>query len=310
MIELRELTKHFGAMTAVDRLSFRVERGEAMGFIGPNGAGKTTTIRMLATLLQPDSGTATIDGLDVVRDREQVRGLLGYMPDVFGLYEQMQVWEYLDFCACAHRIPYRQRRGLIGDVLELVDLQDKREADVATLSRGMTQRLLLAMTLIHDPQVLLLDEPASGLDPRSRVEIRQLLQELCRMNKTLFISSHILSELAEICTRVAIIDQGRLVIAGSLAEIAATLGESQRLLVRVSERGAEACELLQSCEGVRSAQLVGHDITVIFSGGDEVQQRLLARLVERGFPVLSFSRQDTSLEDLYMRVVQTVEGAG
>ena len=277
---------------------------------GPNGAGKTTTIRMLATLLKPDAGTATINGLDVVRDHEQVRGLLGYMPDAFGLYEQMQVWEYLDFFACAHRIPYRQRSGLIGDVLELVDLQDKRQADVATLSRGMTQRLCLAMTLIHDPQVLLLDEPASGLDPRSRVEMRQLLQELCRMNKTLLISSHILSELAEICTRVAIIDHGRLIIAGSPQEISAGLGEQQRLLVRVAERAAEACAVLAACAEVQSVERADSDITVVFAGGEEVQQRLLGMLMEQGFPLLSFVRQDLSLEDLYMRVVQRAEGAG
>jgi ABC-2 type transport system ATP-binding protein len=308
MVELHGLTKRFGSLAAVDDLSFTVERGDAFGFIGPNGAGKTTTLRMLATLLLPDAGTATINGYDIVKDSDQVRSSLGYMPDFFGVYDEMRVWEYLDFFAAAYRVPHRQRAGLIGDVLELVELTDKREVYVEALSRGMKQRLCLAKALLHDPEVLLLDEPASGLDPRSRIEMRQLLQELCKMDKTIIISSHILTELAELCNKVAIIERGRLVMAGALDEISAKLRGGRRLIVRVTDRGEETCRFLSGCQGVQQSEIADGQIIVTFTGSPEQQHQLLATLISRGFPVESFSEEVTGLEDMYMKLTEKEQG--
>ena len=200
ILQTQNLTKRYGKFTAVDALSLEVEQGSIYGFVGPNGAGKTTTMRMLTTLLQPTTGEAFVAGYSVRRQPKAVRRVIGYMPDFFGVYDDMTVWEYLDFFAACYEIPEAQRRGLIGDLLELVDLAHRRDDQVDTLSRGMKQRLCLARTLAHDPQVLILDEPASGLDPRARVEIRALLAELSRMGKTIFFSTHILADVAEICT--------------------------------------------------------------------------------------------------------------
>jgi len=306
MIEINGLTKRFGDLTAVDNISFRVERGDAFGFVGPNGAGKTTTIRMLATLLQPDSGTATINGYSVLKDTDEVRAAIGYMPDFFGVYDDMKVWEYLDFFASAYRVPRARRPGLIADVLELTDLSGKRDAYVDTLSRGMKQRLCLAKTLVHDPEVLLLDEPASGLDPRARIEIRQLLQELVKMDKTILISSHILPELSELCNKVAIIEGGKLVMAGDVKEIAAQLEGGRRLLVRVAERAQDACRFLGQRPDVVGAELVEQWIECVYTGDPQRQHEVLAALVQAGFKVQSFAEQAANLETLYMRLTRGV----
>ncbi|MGD9494904.1 MAG: ABC transporter ATP-binding protein [Armatimonadota bacterium] len=301
MIEIRGLTKRYGRITAVDNLWLTVERGDAMGFIGPNGAGKTTTIRMLATLLRPDGGTALVGGHDILREPEQVRACMGYMPDFFGVYEDMMVWEYLDFFAAAHRVPRSRRPGLIRDVLELTDLSDRREDSVNSLSRGMKQRLCLAKTLVHDPDVLLLDEPASGLDPRARMEVRELLRELCKLEKTLLISSHILPELAGLCNKIAIIEQGQLVTAGSVEAISAQLAGGTRLIVQVVERCAEACGLLQSLPAI--AQAVERDgrIEAIYQGAEGLEHEVLAALVAAGFQVRGFQEEEIDLETIYVR---------
>src|SRR5437870_3297423 len=207
MIELINFSKRYGDLLAVDKLSMKIERGEIFGFIGPNGAGKSTTIRFLATLLRPTEGEGMIAGHSVTRDPLGVRRVIGYMPDSFGVYDGMRVWEFLDFFAVAYQVPRSRRRQVIGDVLELLDLTHKRDSYVNGLSRGMKQRLCLAKTLVHDPPVLILDEPASGLDPRARLEMKALLKELQAMGKTILISSHILSELADTCTSVGIIER-------------------------------------------------------------------------------------------------------
>ena len=302
MIEVRGLTKRFGTLTTVDEVFFTVDRGDAFGFIGPNGAGKTTTIRMLATTLQPDSGTVTINGHDIAQDPAAVRACVGYMPDFFGVYDDMKVWEYLDFFGAAYRVPWQRRPGLIGDVLELTDLSDKRDEYVDALSRGMKQRLCLAKTLIHDPDVLLLDEPASGLDPRARIEIRQLLQQLCKMDKTVLISSHILRELADLCNKIGIIEQGRLVMAGSVEEISAQLAGGKTLIIRTTNHLQEACDFLAGRPEVASAEIVEEVIEAIYQGEPDQQHRLLSALVEAGFQVESFAEQETSLETLYMQL--------
>src|SRR5436853_3212852 len=218
MIETRDLTKMYGDLYALNRLTLKLERGDVYGFIGPNGAGKTTTMRILATLLNPSWGEATVCGYSIYNGAKEIRRLIGYMPDFFGVYDDMKVIEYLEFFAAAYRIKGPERRKKCEQVLELVDLGYKRDALVTSLSRGMTQRLGLARVLLHEPQVLLLDEPASGLDPRARIEMRGLLKELRSMGKTILVSSHILPELADICNKIGIIERGQLLFDGDVNE--------------------------------------------------------------------------------------------
>src|SRR5437867_7711542 len=238
MLEVTHLRKEYRNLTAVKDLSFRLEQGDIFGFIGPNGPEKTTTIKILATLLRPTAGRAVIDGIDVVADPEAVRGIVGYMPDFFGVYDDIKVWEYLDFFAAAYKIPRDKRPRIIDDVLELTDLTVKKDSYVEELSRGMKQRLCLAKTLVHDPQVLLLDEPASGLDPRARIEIKELLKELKSMGKTIIISSHILPELADFCNKIGIIEQGELVVSGDVNEIIRQVSGHHTLEVRILDDDA------------------------------------------------------------------------
>jgi ABC-2 type transport system ATP-binding protein len=307
MIELKGLTKKFGNLVAVDDLSFTIEKGDAFGFVGPNGAGKTTTIRMIATLLQPDGGTASINGYDVVKDPDSVRASVGYMPDFFGVYDDMKVWEYLDFFAAAYRVPASRRPALIRDVLELTDLSHKREDYVDALSRGMKQRLCLAKTLVHDPEVLLLDEPASGLDPRARIEIRELLQELVKMDKTILISSHILPELAELCNKIGVIENGKMVLAGDVREISAQLAGGLRLDVRLRDRLQEGCDFLAGLPDIASAHLTEEGcVECIYRGAEGEQHAVLTALVTSGFQVLAFAEEAADLETLYMRITRGV----
>ena len=301
MIEINGLTKRFGALTAVDNIAFKIEKGDAFGFVGPNGAGKTTTIRMLATLLPPDAGAASINGHDIATDPEAVRACIGYMPDFFGVYDDMKVWEYLDFFAAAYRVPRPQRAGLIRDVLELTDLSNKRDEYVESLSRGMKQRLCLAKTLIHDPEVLLLDEPASGLDPRARIEIRELLQELVKMDKTILISSHILPELSELCNKIGVIEAGKIILAGSVKDISAQLAGGVRLVVKCASRLQEVGAFLDGRSDILRADLLEDRVEAVYQGppGDH-------DLVNAGFQVQSFAEEEADIESLYMRLTRGV----
>src|SRR5947208_10486594 len=233
LIQIRHLRKEYKELVAVKDLNLELEPGDIFGFIGPNGAGKTTTIKMLSTLLTPTAGRAMVDGIDVVRYPEQVRGIVGYMPDFFGVYDDIKVWEYLDFFAAAYRIPKDKRPQIIDDVLTLTDLNVKKDSYVESLSRGMKQRLCLAKTLVHDPKVLLLDEPASGLDPRARIEIKELLKELKAMGKTIIVSSHILPEMEEFCNKVGIIERGEMIVAGDVNTIARTVRGHQNISIAV-----------------------------------------------------------------------------
>src|SRR5918999_6012155 len=233
MIETRDLTKMYGDLYALNRLTLKLEKGDVYGFIGPNGAGKTTTMRILATLLQPTWGEATVCGYSIYNNPKEIRRAIGYMPDFFGIYDDMKVIEYLEFFAAAYRIKGPKRRQVCDEVLELVELGYKREALVTSLSRGMTQRLGLARVLLHDPQVLLLDEPASGLDPRARIEIRTLLKRLGTMGKTIMVSSHILPELADICNKVGIIERGELIVNASVEDVMKQVRRQTVLNVRV-----------------------------------------------------------------------------
>jgi len=313
IIETKNLTKRYGALVAVDSLSLNVEQGAIYGFVGPNGSGKTTTMRMLTTLLQPTSGEAWVAGSSVTREPRGVRRAIGYMPDFFGVYDDMKVWEYLDFFAACYEIPPATRVGLINDLLELVDLNHRREAMVDTLSRGMKQRLCLARTLAHDPQILILDEPASGLDPRARIEIRELLLELSRLGKTIFFSTHILADVAEICTQVGIVEAGRLVAQGSLEEMQRRLQPNRRLLITLLGRLDEARLALTGREGVvgvresaAPAGAAGVGLEVDFAGDDAAVSQLLGSLVAKGLPVLHFSESIHDLEDVFMQATKGI----
>src|SRR5918998_325984 len=270
MIEVMNFTKRYGDFVAVDDLSFTIGRGEIFGFIGPNGAGKSTTIRFLAALLRPTSGEGRIAGHSVVADPMSVRRVIGFMPDDFGVYDGMKVWEFLDFFAVAYEIPRAHRRKIIAQVLELLDLTHKRDDYVNGLSKGMKQRLCLAKTLVHDPPVLILDEPASGLDPRARLEMKALLSELKGMGKTILVSSHILSELADFCTSIGIIERGHLLAAGSIQEIQRQLRSHRVLRVRVLDDSTDrAPAILPDERRVRGVETFDHTLTAEFGGEDE-----------------------------------------
>src|SRR4026207_1426948 len=248
------LTRTYGAITALNALDLTINRGDLFGFIGSNGAGKTTTLRIIATFLAPSSGRAEVLGHDVVADADAVRHVIGYMPDFFGVYKDMEVTEYLDFFGACYKIPTAQREKTVSDVLELVGLSEKKGALIGALSRGMQQRLGLARVLIHDPQLLLLDEPASGLDPRARIEMMAILQELQKMGKTIIISSHILSELETLCNRVAIIEKGQLIYTGPVQGVRDQMSTGRVLWVRVSSDQNQAIELLKARSEVASAE--------------------------------------------------------
>jgi ABC-2 type transport system ATP-binding protein len=303
-IETRSLTRRFGKVIAVDDLNLNVPAGSLFGLIGPNGAGKTTTLRMLAGLLEPTAGEIVINGRVANHDWRQLRRQIGYMPDFFGVYEDMLVWEYLDFFARCYDLPAARRRQVTDELLELVDLAGKRDTYVQTLSRGMQQRLCLAHVLVHDPQVLLLDEPASGLDPRARVEMRELLRELGAMGKTIVVSSHILMELAELCDSVGIIEKGRLVASGRLDEIAREAKQGRRLRLKVISARDEAERVLRDQPGVGQVYEGNGFLEVEFLGDDEATAALLETLVARGVRVISFSEMTSDLEDVFLRLTK------
>ncbi len=300
------LVKRYDKTLAVAGLDLDVPPGEIFGLVGPNGAGKTTTLRMLATLLEPTAGDAEIAGASVRRNPNEVRRVIGFMPDVFGVYDDMKVWEYLDFFARCYGIPANRRRQMIADLLELVDLGDKRETYVQGLSRGMQQRLCLAHTLVHDPLVLLLDEPASGLDPRARVELRELLRELRSLGKTILISSHILPELEELCTSVAIVDRGQVLAQGRVSDIERRLRVGAVLRVRVLGEGdgIDAAQQHFAVQPFVASATVLDDgtIEIGFRGDDEASARLLASAVEAGLQIISFARAASDLEELFLQI--------
>lgn len=306
IVQTHGLVKRYDRTIAVAGLDLAIEAGEIFGLVGPNGAGKTTTLRMLATLLRPSAGNAEIDGWSVTRNADEVRRVIGFMPDVFGVYDDMKVWEYLDFFARCYGLPAAGRRRMIADLLELVDLGERRDDYVQTLSRGMEQRLCLAHALVHDPKVLLLDEPASGLDPRARVELRELLRELRALGKTILISSHILPELEELCTSVAIVDRGRVLVQGRVADIERRLRFGAVLRVRLLLEG-EALEAARdrfaADVDVASASILEDGtIEIGFRGDDEASARLLAESVSAGLPIVSFARAASDLEELFLQV--------
>ena len=307
MIEVRNFTKRYGEFVAVDDLSFTIREGEIFGFIGPNGAGKSTTIRFLATLLRPTTGEGYVAGHSVVDDPMAVRQVIGFMPDDFGVYDGMKVWEFLDFFAVAYKIPRGARKKIIAEVLELLDLTHKRDDYVNGLSKGMKQRLCLAKTLVHDPPVLILDEPASGLDPRARAEMKALLTELRKMGKTILVSSHILPELADFVTSIGIIERGRLLAAGSVQEIQRTLRGLRRLQIRVLDADIGRAEsVLRDSGCVRELASYDHTLTAELDGGDLEVSQVLQRLVGEGIAVRSFAEIEMTLDEVFMTVTKGI----
>lgn len=309
MLTLNELTKYYGSFIALDHLSLTIGDGELHGFVGPNGAGKTTTMRILSTLLSPTSGSATLCGVDVATKPKEIRMLMGYMPDFFGVYDRLKASEYLDFYARCYGFNYRDRMHMIDNLLELVNLTDKKDSYVDLLSRGMKQRLCLARALIHDPKLLILDEPASGMDPRARAEMKTILRTLKDLGKSVLISSHIMPELAEMCDSLTIIDHGKLVFTGSVDELSAHMSGNSPITVQLiddadSETIQKATSLLKEFPGVTG---IGQDdpksLSVIFEGSQEAQNELLRSLSAK-VPIIDFHRAPLNLEKVFMEVTQ------
>lgn len=304
MIELRGFGKDYGEFTAVENLDLKIEEGEMFGFIGPNGAGKSTSIRFLATLLRATRGDGTVNGYSVSEDPMNVRRSVGYMPDAFGVYDGMRVWEFLDFFAVAYKIGRTQRKQVIRDVLELLDLTYKRDDFVNGLSRGMKQRLCLAKTLVHDPPVLILDEPASGLDPRARVEVKALLKELRRMGKTILISSHILTELADCCTSIGIIERGKLLMHGPIDDVYRRIRGNQVVEARFGSNLDKGLSIIRSNPSVRDVQVDGSKINIEFDSAEHNPAKLLKSLIDNEVEVINFGQKDPNLEDVFMMVTK------
>lgn len=306
MIEIRDLTKRYGSFTALDHLNLTLEEGVVFGFVGANGAGKSTTFSILATLLSPTSGDAFINGKSVIKEPKEVRKQIGYMPDFFGVYDQLKVDEYLDFYGASYGIGVAERKVLIPQLLELVNLTSKRYEYVDLLSRGMKQRLCLARALIHDPKVLILDEPASGLDPRARVEMRDILRNLKSMGKTILISSHILPELAEMCDEIGVIDNGKLIAHGNVSSIHAQLQGEKRIVIKVTDRVNEVRAFLEEDPLISSIDVIDNRLEIAFNyrGTDADQVALLKKAMLANLPIYALSEEEKDLEDVFMAITK------
>lgn len=309
MIETIGLTKKYGSFYALQDLNLTVEDGSVFGFVGANGAGKSTTFSILSTLLQPTAGDAFVNGMSVIHNPHEVRKQIGYMPDFFGVYDQLKANEYLDFYGASYGLKPKEREVLIPKLLELVNLEGKRYEYVDLLSRGMKQRLCLARALIHDPKILILDEPASGLDPRARIEMRDILKELKAMGKTILISSHILPELAEMCDNIGVIDSGRLIAQGSVAHIQAQLQSERVVRVKLAEGIGTASSFFENDPFITqiTEKPESNLIEFLYRGSEEDQVLLLRKAVSQGLPILSFAEEETDLEDVFMAITKGAE---
>ncbi|MBP5305678.1 MAG: ABC transporter ATP-binding protein [Lachnospiraceae bacterium] len=304
MLEIENLNKYYGDFKALDNLSLSIEDGELYGFVGPNGAGKTTTMRIVSGLLAADSGQIRIAGIDARKDIQGLKAKIGYMPDFFGVYDNLKAIEYMEFFASIYGIDGRAARKLSLDLMELVNLSDKADAYVDGLSRGMKQRLCLARTLIHNPSLLILDEPASGLDPRARFEMKGILNNLREMGKTILISSHILPELAEMCSSVGIIEHGKMLVSGSVDSIMQKMNRSNPIVIKTIDRKDELIRKLKERPDADNISITEDEIYVGFSGDDEEAARLLADLISDGFRITSFAKEKGSLESVFMQIIK------
>ena len=304
MLEIKNLVKTYGDFKALDDLSLNIEDGELYGFVGPNGAGKTTTMRIVSGLLNADSGEILIEGRDARRDLKYLKSRIGYMPDFFGVYDNLKALEYMEFFASIYGIDGRAARKLSLELMELVNLSDKADSYVDGLSRGMKQRLCLARTLIHNPSLLILDEPASGLDPRARFEMKGILNNLREMGKTILISSHILPELAEMCSSVGIIEHGKMLVSGTVESIMEKMNRSNPIIIKTIDRKDELITRLKERPDADNISITEDEIYVGFSGDDEAAAKLLYDLVQEGFKIISFSKEKGSLESVFMQIIK------
>jgi len=302
MPEILELHKNYGKFTALDSLSMNIPENSIFGFVGPNGAGKTTTMKIMAGLLKSDSGSIYINGEDILKSPKRIRDKIGYMPDFFGVYDDLKVSEYMDFYAGTYYIPYAERGPLIDNLLEIVDLSDKKDTYVDSLSRGMKQRLCLARSLVHDPNLIILDEPASGLDPRARVEMKEVLKQLREMGKTIIVSSHILPELAEMCSEIGIMDKGRLVTQGTVNEIMSKLHKKRVVKVKLNSSKDMLIKLLKEQSCVKEITENADNVEFVFEGKDQDLTDILRSIVMNGIPIYSFSENEGNLEEIFMTV--------
>ena len=304
MLQLESLVRHFDDVRAVDNVSFSVDRGKVLGFIGPNGAGKTTTMRILATLERPQSGDAVIGGFSVLSHPHDVRRITGFMPDYAGVYALTTVEEYLDFFARSYGLRGAVRRTAVADIIEFMGIGDIRHRYVESLSKGLKQRVALGRAIIHGPQLLILDEPAANLDPRARIEFRTLIRELAADGKTILLSSHILTELAEMCDSVAVIEHGRLLATGTVQDILASLRPRRMLSIRLAGQSTGLMRFLHEQPGIHRLHEVRGRVEFEFEGADEAQVALLGRLVTAGFAILEFTSHDADLEDAFIEITE------
>ncbi|HOA80853.1 MAG TPA: ABC transporter ATP-binding protein [Defluviitaleaceae bacterium] len=304
MLEIKNLVKRYGKFTAVNNLSLSINEGEIFGFVGPNGAGKTTTMKIVAGLLKTSSGKVFINGIDATAHPSKLREKIGYMPDFFGVYDNLKVDEYMDFYAGMYKIPYKERPTIINNLLELVDLSYKKDAYVDSLSRGMKQRLCLARSLIHNPDILILDEPASGLDPRARVEMKEVLKQLKNLGKTIIISSHILPELAELCTVIGIIENGQIVAHGSVNQIMQKLTQKRVIKIRLLDKMEELITILKEQPDIHDIFEKTDEVEFDFEGDDNRLALLLKQIMGREIPIVSFYEKEGNLEDIFMKITK------
>ncbi|HIT07236.1 MAG TPA: ABC transporter ATP-binding protein [Candidatus Scybalocola faecipullorum] len=302
MLIINDLTKYYGRLCALDHISMHIHDGDLYGFVGPNGAGKTTTLKILAGLILPDSGTVTMDGGNLFHHMQPKKSEIGYMPDFFGTYDNLKVIEYMRFFASIYDIGNYQANAVIEHLLKLFSLDDRKNQYVDTLSRGMKQKLCLARCLIHDPKLLLLDEPASGLDPASRYEVKEILKQLNQEGKTLIISSHILSELAEMCTKISIIQNGKIIADNTVTEIMELQAASKPLIINVGSGIQRAADLIKRCDYIRHLSYTEHEIRASFSGTQQEAAQLLKQLIDSGIEIYGFRQEKTSLESLFIRL--------
>lgn len=302
MLEIRDLRKKYGNFQAVDGLNLEIKKGELFGFVGPNGAGKTTSLKIVAGLLSPDGGEILLDGVDALRDNKTLKEKIGYVPDFFGVYDNLKVSEYMEFFASCYGIEGLMARKRCSLLLEQVKLEDRADFFVDGLSRGMKQRLCLARALLHDPELLILDEPASGLDPRTRVEYTAMLRELCEQGKTLIVSSHMLSELSELCTAIGIIEQGKMILKGSMSQIFERVNSSNPLLISVFSNKDKALTILKSHPCVQTISVKDEEIKVGFIGDRQDEAMLLQQMIDADVMISGFMREKGSLETLFMQI--------
>lgn len=307
MLIIKDLEKSYGKFKALNKLNLEIKKGEIFGFIGPNGAGKSTTMKIVSGLLRPDSGAVYVDGIDALKNNKALKEKIGYMPDFFGVYDNLKAYEYLEFYGSIYGITGKEMKDLSMDLLELVNLKDKHDAYVDGLSRGMKQRLCLARCLIHNPSLLILDEPASGMDPRARFEMKNILKNLKDMGKTIIVSSHILSELGEICTNLGIIEGGQMICSGTVDEIMGRMSVNNRLTIQILNKGEQAVTLLKEMPQIRNIDFESNKITLDFKGEDEEAAQILKKLILHEIPVISFGREDGTLEDIFIKITDNEE---